>query len=56
MLVTSIILFITPQGRVVRQLKKQGIEASGELTLKKIAAQNETNPSDVYERIRNIVQ
>jgi hypothetical protein len=41
---------------VVRELKKQGIEASGELTLKKIAGQNKTSPSDVYERIKNIVQ
>lgn len=41
---------------VVRELKKQGIEASEELTLKKIAAQNNTNPTDVYERIKNIVQ
>jgi hypothetical protein len=42
--------------RVVRELKKQGIEASEELTLKKIAAQNNTSPTDVYERIKNIVQ
>ena len=41
---------------VVRELKKQGIEASEELTLKKIAAQNKTNPTDVYERIKSIVQ
>ena len=41
---------------VVRELKKQGIEASEELTLKKIAVQNKTNPTDVYERIKNIVQ
>lgn len=41
---------------VVRELKKQGIEASEELTLKKIAAQNKTSPTDVYERIKNIVQ
>ena len=41
---------------VVRELKKQGIEASEELTLKKIAAQNKTSPTDLYERIKNIVQ
>lgn len=41
---------------VVRELKKQGIDASEELTLKKIAAQSNTSPTDVYERIRNIVQ
>ena len=41
---------------VVRELKKQGIDASEELTLKKIAAQNKTSPTDVYERIKNIVQ
>jgi hypothetical protein len=41
---------------VVRELKKQGIEASEELTLKKIATQNKTSPTDVYERIRIIVQ
>jgi hypothetical protein len=42
--------------RVVRELKKQGIEASEDLTLKKIAANNQTSPSDIYERIKNIVQ
>ena len=41
---------------VVRELKRQGIEASEELTLKDIAAQNKTSPTDVYERIKNIVQ
>ena len=41
---------------VIRELKKQGIEASEELTLKKIATQNKTSPTDVYERIRNIVK
>jgi hypothetical protein len=41
---------------VVRELKKHGIEASEELTLKKIAAQNKTSPTDVDERIKNIVQ
>jgi len=34
----------------------QGIEASEELTLKKIAAKNKTSPSDIYERIKSIVQ
>jgi hypothetical protein len=41
---------------VVRELKKQGIESSEELTLKKIATQNKISPTDVYERIKNIVQ
>ena len=41
---------------VVRELKKQGIEASDELTLKKIAADNNTGPHDIYERIKGIVQ
>ncbi len=41
---------------VVRELQKQGIEASEELTLKNIATQNKTSPTDVYERIKNIVQ
>ena len=42
--------------RVVRELKKQGIEASEELTLKEIAANNSTGPHDIYERIKTIVQ
>jgi len=41
---------------VIRELKKQGIEASEDLTLKKIAAKNKTGPHDIYERIKNIVQ
>ena len=41
---------------VVGEFKKQGIEASEELSLKKIATQNKTNPTDVYERIKNLVQ
>ena len=41
---------------VVRELKKQGIAASEELTLKKIAANNNTGPHDIYERIKSIVQ
>ena len=39
---------------VVRELRKEGIEASEELTLKKIATENKTSPTDVYERIRSI--
>ena len=42
--------------QVVRELKKQGIDASEELTLKKIATQNKTSPTDLYERIKNIVR
>ena len=42
--------------RVVRELKQQGIEASEELTFKKIAADNKTSPSELYERIKSIVQ
>ena len=41
---------------VVRELKKQGITAYEELTLKKIAADNGTSPIDVYERIKGIVK
>ena len=41
---------------IVREFKKQGIEASEELTLKKIADQNKTSPTDIYERIKIIVQ
>lgn len=41
---------------VVRELKKEGIKVSEELTLKKIAAQNKIGPTDVYERIKNIVK
>ena len=41
---------------VVRELKQQGIEASEELTFKKIAADNKTSPSELYERIKSIVQ
>lgn len=39
---------------VVRELKKQGIVATEESTLKKIAADNNTSPIDVYERIKNM--
>ncbi|MDX1709137.1 MAG: DUF4405 domain-containing protein [Desulfobacterales bacterium] len=41
---------------VVRELKKQGIEASEKLTLKEIAADHHTSPTDLYERIKNIVE
>ena len=41
---------------VVRELKKQGVEASEELTLKKIATLNKTTPTDIYERIKHIVK
>ena len=41
---------------VVRELKKQGIEASEELTLKEIAANNDTGPHDIYEHIKSLVQ
>jgi len=41
---------------VVLELKKQGIEVSEELTFKKIATDNKTSPSDLYERIKSIVQ
>jgi hypothetical protein len=41
---------------VVRELKQQGIEASEELTFKKIATENKTSPSELYERIKSIVQ
>ena len=41
---------------VIRELKQQGIEASEEMTLKEIAANNNTGPHDIYERIKSIVQ
>jgi hypothetical protein len=41
---------------VVRELKKQGVETSEDLTLKTIAANNNTGPHDIYERIKSIVQ
>jgi hypothetical protein len=41
---------------VVRELKKQGIEASEAMTLKEIAANNSTGPHDIYEHIQHIVQ
>ena len=42
--------------QVVRELNKQNIEASESLTLKQIASDNNTSPTDLYERIRSIVQ
>ena len=41
---------------VVRELKKQGIEASEELTLKEIATNNNTGPHEIYERLKIIVK
>ena len=41
---------------VVRELKKQNVEATEVLTLKEIAAKNNTNPIDLYEQIKSIVQ
>jgi hypothetical protein len=41
---------------LLRALKKQEIEASEALTLKRIAANNNINPVDLYERIKAIVQ
>ena len=41
---------------VVRELNKQGIEASEELTMKEIAANNNTGAHDLYEHIKSIVQ
>ena len=40
---------------IERELKKKGLAASAELTLKKIAAQNQTSPTDVYAAVREIV-
>ena len=39
---------------IEREMKKKGLAASAELTLKKIAAQNQTSPTDVYAIIREI--
>lgn len=41
--------------QVERELKKKGIAASAELTLKKIAANNQTNPTDIYQAIVALV-
>ncbi|MEN8243760.1 MAG: hypothetical protein ABFS43_02520 [Thermodesulfobacteriota bacterium] len=42
--------------QVVRELKKQGLTASEAQTLKQIATDNNSNPIDLYERIKGIVQ
>jgi hypothetical protein len=39
---------------IIRELKKKGITASADLTLKQIASQNHTSPIDLYEIIKNI--
>ena len=41
---------------VIRELKGKGVTASADLTLKQIASQNQTNPIDLYEIIKNIAQ
>lgn len=41
---------------MVRELKKQAIDASEELTLKTIADQNSLSPIDLYERIKDIIE
>ena len=41
---------------VVRELKKQNIEAHEALTLRQIASDNGTSPAELYERIRSIVK
>jgi DNA-binding CsgD family transcriptional regulator len=41
---------------IERELKKKGLAASAELTLKKIAAQNQTSPMDIYGAVRDIVR
>lgn len=35
-------------------MRSSGIEASAAMTLKKIAENNKTSPSDIYERIKEI--
>ena len=39
---------------VNRGLAKEGITASEELTIKKIAEQNRMSPIDIYEKIKSI--
>jgi hypothetical protein len=39
---------------ILRELKKKGITASEDLTLKQIASQNQTSPIDHYEIFKNI--
>jgi hypothetical protein len=41
---------------VLRELKKQGIEASAELTLKQIAEENRKSPIDLYEMVKTIAK
>jgi hypothetical protein len=41
---------------VIQGLAGKGIEASGELMLKEIASRNQSSPTDIYERIKAIVQ
>jgi hypothetical protein len=41
---------------MIRELKEKGITASADLTLKKIASQNQKSPIDLYEIIKNIAQ
>lgn len=41
---------------VIQGLAGKGIEASGGLTLKEIASRSQSSPTDVYERIKAIVQ
>ena len=42
--------------KVMQGLAGKGIESSGELTLKEIANRSQSSPTDVYERIKAIVQ
>ena len=42
--------------QIVRELKRQGMTAAEAQTLKQIAADNNTNPIDLYEQIKEIVQ
>ena len=41
---------------VLRELKKQGIEASAELTLKQIAEENRKSPIDLYKMLKTITK
>ena len=41
---------------VIRELKEHGITASADLTLKQIASQNQTSPTDLFEIIKTIVK
>jgi hypothetical protein len=42
--------------RLVGELKRQGIEADGETSLKQIASDNGTSPIDLYETIKGIAR